>query len=48
MPVGYLVGSSVVYLIRGTWFSLVFGSKLFIDCSQHEFVDECWRIDAGE
>jgi len=34
MPVSYLVGSSVVCLIRGTGFWLVFGSKLFIDCSQ--------------
>jgi len=43
MQVGFLVGSSVVCLIRGTWFSLVFGSKLFTDCSlQRLWAVRCW------
>jgi hypothetical protein len=33
MQVVYLVGSSRVYLTLGTRFSLVFGNKLFTDCS---------------
>lgn len=40
MQVVYPVGSSMVYLSAGTWFSLVFGSKLFTNCSQPDLTDE--------
>src|SRR5262245_39505822 len=43
----YLVGSSVVYLIRGTRFSLVFGSKLFTDLFTTESGSTFQRASRG-
>ena len=37
MQVSYLAASSVVCLLGGTWFFLVFGAKLFTDCSLHTY-----------
>src|SRR5207253_4926551 len=43
MQVVYPVGSSMAYLNPRSWFSTVFGSKLFTDCSRSEsLVDRAW------